>query len=1382
MAAFPLLVALTLFAACENPLVSNILPDRDGITYTVTFNKNGGDSDADPKTKIVRPPATTIDKMPEKPIWAGRTFIRWTANADGSGAVFTTATPVTADITVYAQWLEVPEGSFVVTFDSNGGDTDADPAAKVVTPPATNVGTLPAPPTWANHTFAGWNTQADGLGTAFTASTTVNANITVYAKWTQGVTPPPTPPVVVDFESDSIGKTYIALSGADSQVVTDPANAGQKSLQITSSNYNQAAVIPITLPAALNTAEFFTFRFNLTNGAISYKKILVYISDNAATFVDGAFGNAANNPDHYPEFAANKLGETEEFNDPTLNDWLDFEIAIGSLSATIRDLTGDVYLAIGINHGTDEAITYLLDDLTFTFGAPKPPPVSNIVDFENDALGATTKYTVTTAPQNGTGTVTIVADPANAGQKSLNMNSTGYNIGAIIPINLSKAVNAFNSFTFRFNMKTGTLENKDMMVYVADSAGKFTEYGFGNADGQHNFANLLLGQVRLTDVMNQWDTYAIAIENPGSLISALSGDVFLAIGINHQNDITYLLDDLTFSDEAAPPPPPFPTTVTFEDDDIGKTYQSTSGTNSPTSVAVDADPVASGQKSLKVVTNGSGNAWNQAAIIPINLPDALSTYRSFRFRFNLQTNTNGPLIDNSTNQPRKISVYVANNTAAFARYGFGNPSNSENPQFANLLVGGETPDYGETGSWVDYGVNFSSSDLSSAISGLSGNVYVAIGINYDNGITYYLDDLTFSKQELIKDTGGALGGNLTVTGVTHKSAVAGSVTAPGNGQTIEYSVSTTGSPGVWQASPSFTGLAAETTYTAYARAAANAQYAAGPVKSSAPFTTGAKDPGAAVSGTIAATEIKHNRIVINAIAAPGNGQTVEYAISTGSTAPESGWHTSTTFTRLSPGASYYVFARAKENDDFKAGTVIISGGPFTTTAYTPPVPSSVVDFEEKTVGDTYNRVSGQGSPASTAAVVADPDTDNHSNERSLQIISNGWNNGAIIPINLPFALKNYESFTFRYRLATSMPQNANRGDGIFVYVMSTTSGLPNNQLGNNNTAYTSRLLKNIVPDYGVTNEWVDHEIELVDNSGNSTVLDGIQNLSGDVFLVIGINSAQNITYQLDDLTFNIYSDFVPPPSLSSTSATFVTAAPADIPVTVNLYGNTLTIYNKDDEDTPLVLGTDYTVNGNEVTLKASNFTGKADGSTVTLVFTSSNGTSSEFKVTVRAAALLIAYDFANGASVTPTYAGSGAMDVRVGSGNADGASVLIVAKTNTNHSTPMFIIPFDLGNTTLANYSAVEVIVRGVSGDTSNKLFRVEVNNTGTFGAAGSNPLIGSRNNAPIPVGTTWETLTITNSVPNPATYTQTIYIAISLDNTQGFVYEIKSIRLVPNP
>jgi uncharacterized repeat protein (TIGR02543 family) len=178
---FLLLAVLALFVTCEDPPDNNSGGD---ITYTVTFNKNGGNTEASPQTKTVTSPATTIDELPTPPTRnGGYTFTGWNTQTDGNGAAFTETTPVTADITVYAQWLNVPPGSFIVTFDKNGGDTEASPPTKTVTPPAATIDALPSQPTWANHDFTGWNTQADGLGTVFSAATTVTADITVYAQW-----------------------------------------------------------------------------------------------------------------------------------------------------------------------------------------------------------------------------------------------------------------------------------------------------------------------------------------------------------------------------------------------------------------------------------------------------------------------------------------------------------------------------------------------------------------------------------------------------------------------------------------------------------------------------------------------------------------------------------------------------------------------------------------------------------------------------------------------------------------------------------------------------------------------------------------------------------------------------------------------------------------------------------------------------------------------------------------------------------------------------------------------------------------------------------------------------------------------------------------------
>jgi len=75
--------------------------------------------------------------------------------------------------------------SYTVTFDSQSANTAANPTTKTVTEPVTNIDTLPIEPLRAGYIFGGWYTQTNGGGTQFTEATTVNANITVYANWTQ---------------------------------------------------------------------------------------------------------------------------------------------------------------------------------------------------------------------------------------------------------------------------------------------------------------------------------------------------------------------------------------------------------------------------------------------------------------------------------------------------------------------------------------------------------------------------------------------------------------------------------------------------------------------------------------------------------------------------------------------------------------------------------------------------------------------------------------------------------------------------------------------------------------------------------------------------------------------------------------------------------------------------------------------------------------------------------------------------------------------------------------------------------------------------------------------------------------------------------------------
>ena len=88
-----------------------------------------------------------------------------------------------------------PEGGidfFIVSFDKNNtdvGSTEAIPNLRTASGLGGTVTSLPGVnPMRAGWLFRGWNTSADGTGTAFDATTFVSGNITVFARWEPGFT------------------------------------------------------------------------------------------------------------------------------------------------------------------------------------------------------------------------------------------------------------------------------------------------------------------------------------------------------------------------------------------------------------------------------------------------------------------------------------------------------------------------------------------------------------------------------------------------------------------------------------------------------------------------------------------------------------------------------------------------------------------------------------------------------------------------------------------------------------------------------------------------------------------------------------------------------------------------------------------------------------------------------------------------------------------------------------------------------------------------------------------------------------------------------------------------------------------------------------------
>ncbi len=200
------------------------------------------------------------------------------AFADGNATVTLTATlskGTASDTKAFSVTvLAITPYSYTVTFDSQNADTAANPSSIVVTEPATTVASLPTAPVKSGFEFGGWFTQANGEGTAFTTSTVVNGNITVYAKW-NAVAP-------VDTSAQDVAslKSTLAISFADGDSATSvtknitlPSGSNGVNVSWSSSNANVVSTAGIvTRPAFANGNANVTLTATLSKGTASDTK------------------------------------------------------------------------------------------------------------------------------------------------------------------------------------------------------------------------------------------------------------------------------------------------------------------------------------------------------------------------------------------------------------------------------------------------------------------------------------------------------------------------------------------------------------------------------------------------------------------------------------------------------------------------------------------------------------------------------------------------------------------------------------------------------------------------------------------------------------------------------------------------------------------------------------------------------------------------------------------------------------------------------------------------------------------------------------------------------------------------------------------------------
>ncbi|MGO1581534.1 MAG: InlB B-repeat-containing protein [Peptoniphilaceae bacterium] len=204
--------SVTLVAKSDNftKEVTIILEEASKVTYEVSFNLNGGDSNGIASQQVID--GESAEEPTAAPTRTGYTFKGWFIG----DTEYDFSTKVTTNITLTAKW---EKEKYTVTFNPNNGE------AKTTQEVAyEDKATKPTNPTRTGYTFKGWF-----LGnTAYDFSTKVTTNITLNAKWEK--LPEPVVKYTVSFnlnggDSEPIDNQEV-VNGGKATKPTNPTRTG----------------------------------------------------------------------------------------------------------------------------------------------------------------------------------------------------------------------------------------------------------------------------------------------------------------------------------------------------------------------------------------------------------------------------------------------------------------------------------------------------------------------------------------------------------------------------------------------------------------------------------------------------------------------------------------------------------------------------------------------------------------------------------------------------------------------------------------------------------------------------------------------------------------------------------------------------------------------------------------------------------------------------------------------------------------------------------------------------------------------------------------------------------------------------------------------------
>lgn len=176
--------------------------------HRITYNSNNSSSGTVPVDNNPYNPGSLVTLLGNTGQLAksGLAFSGWNTAADGIGIAYAagSALIISANTTLYARWTSQP--AYRTTYAGNGNDagnvptdTNSPYTSSSVVTVLGNTGLL----TKNGYTFNGWNTAADGTGTAYAGGsflTIANSDTTLHAQWYQ-----PTYTVIYNGNSNTSG-------------------------------------------------------------------------------------------------------------------------------------------------------------------------------------------------------------------------------------------------------------------------------------------------------------------------------------------------------------------------------------------------------------------------------------------------------------------------------------------------------------------------------------------------------------------------------------------------------------------------------------------------------------------------------------------------------------------------------------------------------------------------------------------------------------------------------------------------------------------------------------------------------------------------------------------------------------------------------------------------------------------------------------------------------------------------------------------------------------------------------------------------------------------------------------------------------------------------